>query len=244
MPLAVNLPGTEAGEARRRLPRNEDGSVTPGWVTGAAAMDVLACFGVPVLRGTEVYSAEEAGRLAEQIGGPVALKVLGRVQKKKGRGVKLDLVGAPAVKATYQAMQAGFGGAMTGALVQPMAPGAGVETMVGGMQDPTFGPLVVFGPGGGAVAVRGDHVTRLAPVTDVEAMEMVTGLRGPGLFNGSGGSPAVDLDAVTRVLHGVSRLVEALPEVAEIDCNPVLATAEGALVLDARLRLDVGPVPH
>ncbi len=238
------LPDADVNEARRRLPHLEVGGaeagLAPGWVTGAAAMDVLAAFGIPVVRTVEAHSAEEAGKWADEIGGPVALKVLGPVHKSEGGGVRLGLVGHDAVVAAYNAMSDNLGGEMTGAVLQPMVPAGGVETIVGGLQDPSFGPLVVFGLGGITVEVLGDHVTRLAPLTDADAREMVTGLRGSALLAGYRGQPAVDVDSLVQVLHRVSQLVEELPEVAELDCNPVIATPAGALVVDARLRIDPG----
>ena len=236
------VPDIDVNEARRRLPHREirgaDAGLAPGWVTGAAAMDVLAAFGIPVVRTVEAHSAAEAGKWAEEIGGPVALKVLGPVHKSEGGGVRLGVVGHDAIVAAYNAMSDKFGEEMTGALLQPMVAAGGVETIVGGIQDPSFGPLVVFGLGGITVEVLGDHMTRLAPLTDADAREMVTGLRGSALLEGYRGQPPVDVDKLVEVLHRVSRLVEEMPEVAELDCNPLIVTPEGALVVDARLRVD------
>ncbi|MGC8627407.1 MAG: GNAT family N-acetyltransferase [Acidimicrobiales bacterium] len=232
------LAGTDVNEAGRRLPRDDSGALRAGWVTGAAAMDVLAAFGVPVVRTLEAYSAAEAGKLADEMGGPVALKVLGPVHKSEGGGVRLGLQGHEEVAAAYSSMEQSFGDDMTGALLQPMVPEGGVETIVGALQDPVFGPLVVFGLGGVAVEVLGDHISRLAPLTDVDAKEMVTGLRGSKLLLGYRGRPAVDIDGLVQVLHRVSRLAEDMPEVVELDCNPVIVSPEGALVVDARLRID------
>jgi acetyl coenzyme A synthetase (ADP forming)-like protein len=241
------LPDVDVNEARRRLPHQEvhgaEAGLAQGWVTGTAAMDVLAAFGVPVVRTVEAHSAEEAGKWADEIGVPVALKVLGPVHKTEGGGVRLGLAGHDAVEEAYGSMAATFGDEMTGALLQPMVTG-GVETIVGGIQDPKFGPLVVFGLGGIAVEVLGDHVTRMAPLTDFDAMEMVTGLRGSALLTGYRGQPAVDVDSLVHVLHRVSRLVEEMPEVVELDCNPVIATPDGVLVVDARLRIDPVAAPH
>jgi acetyl coenzyme A synthetase (ADP forming)-like protein len=243
------LEGVDVNEARRRLPREGGGAagtgdaagvvepIASGWLTGAAAMGILAAFGVPVVRTVEVYSAEEAGKLAAEIGAPVALKVLGPVHKSEGGGVQLGLEGSEAVTEAYESMRQVYGDDMTGALLQPMA-SSGVETIVGALQDPVFGPLVVFGLGGIAVEVLGDHVTRLAPLTDLEAGEMVTGLKGSRLLTGYRGKPAVDVGGLVDVLHRVSRLAEDMPEVVELDCNPVIATPDGVLVVDARLRID------
>ncbi len=236
------LPDIDVNEARRRLPHQEVGGVeaglVPGWVTGAAAMDVLAAFGIPVVRTVEAHSPEEAGKRADEIGGPVALKVLGPVHKSEGGGVRLGLMGHDAVVAAYNTMSHHFGEEMTGALLQPMVPTGGAETIVGGLQDPSFGPLVVFGLGGITVEVLGDHMTRLAPLTDTDAQEMVTGLKGSALLEGYRGQAPVDVDKLADVLHRVSRLVEDMPEVTELDCNPLIVSADGALVVDARLRID------
>jgi acetyl coenzyme A synthetase (ADP forming)-like protein len=237
------LDGVDVNEARRRVPRDDSaegaGAMVPGWVSGAAAMDILAAFGVPVLRTVEAYSAEEAGKWAEDIGGPVAIKVLGPVHKSEGGGVRLGVKGRDAVVAVYEQMGQAFGAAMSGVLLQPMVPAGGTETLVGAIQDPAFGPLVVFGLGGVTVEVLGDHVSRLAPLSDVDAHEMVTGLRGSALLTGYRGNPPVDIEGLAQILHRVGRLVEDMPEVAELDCNPVIVTPEGAVVVDARIRIDV-----
>jgi acetyl coenzyme A synthetase (ADP forming)-like protein len=240
--VVPTLEGVDVNEARRRLPHDGAipgaGAIVSGWVTGAAAMDVLAAFGVPVLRTVEAYSAEEAGKWADELASPVALKVLGPVHKSEGGGVRLGLQGHDAVVAAYNDMHKSFGEAMTGVLLQPMVPAGGVETIVGAIEDPAFGPLVVFGLGGVTVEILGDHASRLAPLTDVDAREMVTGLKGSKLLSGYRGMPAVDIDGLVQVLHRVSRLVEDMPEVAELDCNPIIVTPDGAVVVDARIRID------
>jgi acyl-CoA synthetase (NDP forming) len=208
-----------------------------GWLTGAAAMDVLAAFGVPVARTVDVANADEAATWAGDFGVPVALKVQGPLHKSEGGGVRLGLVGGAAVARAYTEMEEAFGPAMTGAVVQPMVGDGGVETIVGALQDPAFGPLIVFGLGGLAVEALDDHVTRLAPLSEDDARDMLSGLRGSALLRGYRGQGAVDLDALAAILHRVSRLVEDMPEVVELDCNPVMATPTGAVVVDARIRV-------
>ncbi|HTV10334.1 MAG TPA: GNAT family N-acetyltransferase [Acidimicrobiales bacterium] len=236
------LEGVDVNEARRRLPSEPDGAhgAVPAnaWLTGSAAMDVLGAFGIPVVKTVEVFNASEAGKWAEEISGPVALKVLGPVHKSEGGGVQLGLEGSEAVSSAYRAMQDAFGDEMTGALLQPMVPPGGVEILIGAVQDPSFGPLVVFGLGGVNVEILGDHVSRLAPLTDLEAQDMVNGLKGSAILKGYRGRPGVDIDGLVDVLHRISRLAEDMPEVAELDCNPVIATPQGVLVVDARLRID------
>ena len=150
------------------------------------------------------------GQVDRDLGAPVALKVLGPVHKSEGGGVKLNLVGHDAVVAGYEDMQSRFGDDMTGGLLQPMASPDGVETIVGALQDPAFGPLVVFGLGGVSVEILKDHVTRLAPLTDTQAKEMVTGLKGQP-STGYRGKPAVDVDGLVDILHRVGRLAEDCP---------------------------------
>jgi len=119
----------------------------------------------------------------------------------------------------------------------------GVETLVGFVQDRAFGPQVLFGMGGVAVELLEDHVMRLAPLTDVDAQEMVLGLKGSPLLTGYRGSVPVDLDALIDLLLRVGLLAEDFPEIEEMDANPVIATSDGVVVVDARLRLSSEPPP-
>jgi acyl-CoA synthetase (NDP forming) len=130
---------------------------------------------------------------------------------------------------------------MTGALVQPMIRGA-VETIAGFAVDPAFGPQVLFGLGGTAVELLNDHVLRLTPLTDSDARDMVLGLRATPLLTGFRGSEPVDIDALVDLILRMGKLAEDLPELIEADCNPVMATPQGAVVVDARLRVSTRPV--
>jgi acyl-CoA synthetase (NDP forming) len=113
----------------------------------------------------------------------------------------------------------------------------GVETIVGVVQEPVFGPLVVFGLGGVATEVLGDHAARLAPLTDTDAAELIAGVRAAPLLLGHRGPPAVDTAALAGLLLRVSRLADDLPEVAELDLNPVIARPDGAHIVDVRVRI-------
>ena len=113
----------------------------------------------------------------------------------------------------------------------------GVEVLVGVVQEPVFGPLVVFGLGGVATEVLGDHAARLTPLTGADADAMIRAVRAAPLLLGHRGAPAADLAALADVLLRVSRLADDLPEVAELDLNPVMAQPGGVCAVDARIRV-------
>jgi acyl-CoA synthetase (NDP forming) len=116
----------------------------------------------------------------------------------------------------------------------------GIEVRVGVVQEPVFGPLVVFGLSGLATEVLGDRAARLTPLTDADAAEMIRGVSAAPVLLGHGGRPAVDAAALTGILLRVSRLADDLPEVAELDLDPVIARADGAQALAARIRISPG----
>jgi acyl-CoA synthetase (NDP forming) len=128
--------------------------------------------------------------------------------------------------------------AMEGVLVQPMVAG-GVEVMVGMTEDPSFGPLVAFGLGGIHVEILGDVCFRVTPLTDRDAREMVESIRGYRLLRGYRGHPPADVEAIQEILLRISRLVEEVPEVRELDLNPIFALGpgEGCQIVDARIRV-------
>jgi acyl-CoA synthetase (NDP forming) len=121
-------------------------------------------------------------------------------------------------------------------LVQPMA--RGVELLAGVVQDPVFGPLVAFGPGGVQAELIGDAGFRTAPLTDADAEELVTAGKAGRLVAGFRGAPAADASALTDLVLRLSLLGEELPEVAELDLNPVLAGPDGCTAVDARIRIE------
>ncbi|HEV8063870.1 MAG TPA: acetate--CoA ligase family protein, partial [Acidimicrobiales bacterium] len=226
--------GTDGNEARRVLLAHDD----DGWVTGASAMAALNAYGVRTLPTLEVTSAAAAGTAAIELGWPVALKAIGTgiVHKTELGGVRLGLADAAAVETAYEEMKDSVGLAMQGAVLQPMS-APGIELIAGFTQDPQFGPVVLCGLGGTAVELLGDHSVALAPVTGGEAREMLLGIRASKLLTGHRGSPAVDLDALSDLLVRLSHLADDLPEILEADCNPIVATPDGAWVVDARFRL-------
>jgi hypothetical protein len=114
---------------------------------------------------------------------------------------------------------------------------SGAELLAGVLQDPVFGPLVAFGPGGVLAELIGEASFRIAPLTDVDAEELVTNGKAGRLVAGFRGAPASDSAALIDLVHRLGRLGDELPAVAELDLNPVLGLAEGCVAVDARIRV-------
>jgi acetyl coenzyme A synthetase (ADP forming)-like protein len=212
-----------------------------GWLDAGTASSLLAAYGVPVVGTRVVRTPDEAASAAAELGFPVALKAAAPdlVHKSDIGGVELDLGTEAAVHDAFTAMRASLGARMGDAIVQPMA-GDGVELIAGVTHDPTFGPLVLFGAGGITAELVRDTALRLVPMTDVDAHDLVRSLRTSPLLFGYRGRPAVDVDALEQVVLRIGQLAEEIPEVAELDCNPIVASASGVLVLDVKCRL----LPH
>jgi acyl-CoA synthetase (NDP forming) len=121
-------------------------------------------------------------------------------------------------------------------LVQPMVEGS-AELLAGVVQDPVFGPLVAFGPGGVLAELIGEAGFRIAPLTDHDAEELVLGGKSGRLVRGFRGAPPADAGALIDLVHRLARLGEDLPAVAELDLNPVVAQPDGCVVVDARVRV-------
>jgi acyl-CoA synthetase (NDP forming) len=130
--------------------------------------------------------------------------------------------------------------------VQPMAPD-GVELIVGVVHDHSFGPVLACGAGGTSTQLINDVAVRITPVTDLDVHEMVRSLRTFPLLDGFRGAPRCDVGAVEDVLLRVGAMVESHPEIVELDCNPVIVGPNGALIVDARVRVAISdpapPVP-
>jgi len=218
------------------------GSHGDGWLDPDQVAQLLRCYGIPLVEWRLAATPEEAGRVFTSLGGPVALKAYGRdlLHKTEAGAVVLGLREADAVQSAARDMKARLelaGLRPGGFIVQPMA-AAGVEMIVGVVQDPLFGPVVACGAGGTAVELVKDVRVRLAPVTGSEADGMIHGLATFPLLQGYRGSPVADVAALRDLLLRVSAIAEDLPEVAELDLNPVLVGPEGARAVDARLRVE------
>jgi acyl-CoA synthetase (NDP forming) len=129
-----------------------------------------------------------------------------------------------------------------GAAAAGTGPG-GVELIVGVVHDSHFGPVIACGAGGPAAELLGDVAVRITPLTDVDAREMPRSLRTFPLLDGYRGAEPCDVAAVEQVLLRISAMVENHPEVVELDCNPLIASPDGAVIVDARVRLESAPAP-
>jgi acyl-CoA synthetase (NDP forming) len=176
------------------------------------------------------------------------LKALARglVHKTEAGGVRLSLSGAESVRAAAREIEAAVrasGHRLEGFVVQPMTQ-AGVELLIGVVHDESFGPVIACAAGGTSVELVRDVAVRITPLTDLDAGEMLRRLRTFPLLEGYRGAPACDISAVEDVLLRISALVDAHPEIAELDANPVVAQTDGAVIVDARIRVSpVSPTP-
>jgi acetate---CoA ligase (ADP-forming) len=225
-------------ERARAIVSERVGSTDGVWLDGDVAQSLCDCFGLPTVRTMQVATASDAVHAAQELGCPVALKVGSGaiVHKTDVGGVHLNLASEAAVRDAFTAMQERLGDGMGGAIVQPMV-GAGVETIVGVTRDPLFGSLVVFGMGGTAAELVRDTALRILPITDLDAREMVRSLRTSPLLFGYRGSRPADVQALEQLLLRVGRLADELPEVAEMDCNPVIVLPDAVTIVDVKIRL-------
>jgi acetyl coenzyme A synthetase (ADP forming)-like protein len=200
------------------------------WLRPDEARKLLQAYALPVVAERTTDTSAEAVTAAEELGYPVVLKTgAAGVHKTETGGVALDLRDEDAVREAAKRIGPPF-------IVQPLVRG-GVELLVGAVEDPVFGPLVALGPGGTLAELIGDAGFRLAPLTDVDAEELVHGGKVGRLIGGFRGSPPADAQAVADVLLRVARLADDFPELAELDLNPVIAGPDGCVIVDARVRV-------
>lgn len=200
------------------------------WLTPAETRTLLQSYGVPVVEELAAATIDEAVAAAGELGYPVVLKTgLSGVHKTERGGVALDLRDEQAVREAAERIGPPF-------ILQPLVRG-GAELLVGAVEDPVFGPLVALGPGGTLAELIGDAGFRLAPLTDVDAEELVRSGKVGRLLAGFRGAPAADAAAVSDLVLRIGRLADDLPELAELDLNPVIAGPDGCVVVDARVRV-------
>jgi acyl-CoA synthetase (NDP forming) len=204
---------------------------------------LLAAYRIPCVAARLARSADEAAASAEAIGFPVALKIVSPdiTHKTEVGGVALDLGSRAAVQRAAGAMLGRVAAtrptaAIHGVLVQAMA-APGKEVLLGGVRDPQFGPLVMVGLGGIYVEVFADTAARLAPVAEAEALAMLDELKTASLLRGARGEAPVDLRTLAGIITRFAQLLVDLPELVEVEINPLMVGSGGALAVDARARL-------
>jgi acyl-CoA synthetase (NDP forming) len=224
-PAGIDLAGARALLA---------GASASRWLDPRETRALLELYGLPLVAQREAGGPDEAVAAAEELGYPVVVKTAEPgAHKTETHGIALDLAGPEDVRAASERI----GGPV---VVQEMIRGGSAELLAGLVQDPVFGPLVAFGPGGVLAELIGEAEVRLAPLTDVDVEELASGGKAGTLVRGYRGAAPVDREALDDLLVRLSALADDLPEVAELDLNPVIGLADRVVVVDARVRV----APH
>ncbi|HWO94288.1 MAG TPA: acetate--CoA ligase family protein [Dehalococcoidia bacterium] len=210
-------------------------------LTEVEAKELLSSAGIAVAATRLATSAADASKIAEQLGFPVVIKIVSPdiAHKSDIGGVRLNLNSPADVAAAYEAMMADVAkvapsAKILGAAVQHMEP-AGTEVIMGMTKDPQFGPVLMFGLGGIFVEVLQDVAFRIVPLERRDARQMIREIKGYAVLEGVRGQDPSDIEALEDMLLKLSAFVEARPEIAELDLNPVFAYKKGALAVDARI---------
>jgi acetyltransferase len=203
---------------------------------------ILTAYHIPVIAGNVAHTPAEAMKIADDLGYPVALKIISPdiLHKSDAGGILLNLNNAAAVAAAYQGLLKNIktthpSARLEGILVETMAP-AGTEVIVGMRRDPQFGPLMMFGLGGIYVELLTDVSFRVAPLSREEALAMVGETKAGQLLAGQRGQQPADINAVADCIVHLSQLALDFPQIQEVEVNPllVLPQGQGAIALDGR----------
>jgi len=237
----VTPPGIDPGAGRAVADEVLAGQPGGGWASAGAAAQLLAAYGIPAARSRLVRTPAQAAAAQAELAGPVAVKIAAAIHKSDVGGVALGITTPQAAAGAVTAIrarlsEAGLAGQAAEFLVQEQIRD-GVEMIVGVTHDPAFGPLVLAGLGGTTVEVLGDVAVRITPLSNTDVDEMLRSLRSYRLLTGYRQSPPLDVAAFAELLHRVSAMVEDLPEIAELDLNPVFVRQHGTVVADVRVRL-------
>jgi acetyl coenzyme A synthetase (ADP forming)-like protein len=243
----VRFDDMDLGAARAvvQTARHRAGPGETVWLTPEEAAALLAAAGIPMVPTLDAETAGEAAMAATKLGFPVAVKLMSKTLTHKSDvgGVALDLETEADVRRAFADIgrkldDKGLRDQMSGVTVQPMVP-EGVEAIIGMTHDPSFGPLLMFGLGGVYVELLRDVTFRVYPVTDRDVSEMVRTVRGYKLLEGWRGAPAADIPALEQAILRISQLVGELPELVELDLNPLKVlprrSQRGVMAVDARI---------
>ena len=226
--ITPKLPGIDRAGAQETV-ESALADAEETWLAAHEAERLLEAYGIPLARGIVARTPSEAAEAASTIGGPVAVKsAIAGAHKSETGGVVLDLREPDAVRTAA----ARIGGDV---LVQPMLEGE--ELIAGIVQDASFGPLVAFGIGGVMAELLGATSIAIAPLTDIDAAELLTAGPVGRMVRGFRGRPPLDAAALIDLLHRLSALAVDLPEIVELDLNPVLAASTGCVAVDQRIHI-------
>ncbi len=226
--------------------RQRTGMLQLGEVKGK---DILGAYGFRVMEGALAGSAEEAVEIAERIGYPVAMKIVSPniVHKSDLGGVMLNVASGEAVSDSYELMMLKIGkrapeALIEGVYVEQMAR-KGLEIIIGMTRDPQFGPMLMFGLGGIFVEVMKDVTFHLAPITEIEAIQMLKATKSYGMLEGKRGQKGVDIAAIASGLQRISQLTTDFPQILELDINPFIVGDSGTEPVVADARMTLAPWP-
>jgi acetate---CoA ligase (ADP-forming) len=241
------LKSRAAGELQSDLALNRDAAAKVveryagknAYMTQVDAFELLSCYGIGVPRRAAIGGKDDLAKAAETVGFPCVLKVdsASVVHKSEAGGVVLNIADARGLGAAFEEMRGKFGAEASFVLLEQKP--AGREVIIGATEAPGLGSLVMFGLGGVFVEVMKDVVFSVAPLTDLEADEMISGIRASAVLEGVRGQAGVDQGAIRDLLVRVSRLVADFPNLVEMDLNPVLAYPAGQApaAVDVRIRV-------
>ncbi len=233
--------GIDARRARALIDAARRDRPEGGWLGAAVTLELLDAYGITAVRSRIVRTAQEASDVQGEWGVPVVVKVAAAIHKSDVGGVALGIESPAAAGAALRTirealLRSGADESATEFLVQEQVDD-GVEMIVGVNHDPVFGPVVMAGWGGTLVEIVADVAVRLMPLSDLDAEEMIRSLRSYPLLTGYRNSPPLDVAAFADLLLRVSAMVEDLPEIVELDCNPVFVRQRGVAVVDVRVRV-------
>jgi acetate---CoA ligase (ADP-forming) len=216
------------------------------YTLGLESFDILKAYGIPTVGTAITKTLEDTVKAAEEIGYPLVMKIVSPQISHKSDvgGIKLNLSNADDVKAAYEDMMENIpkkepNATLEGVQLQKMLAG-GKEVIIGMVQDPTFGPMMMFGLGGIYVEILKDVKFAIAPVNEEEAREMIAGIKTHELLEGTRGDKPMDTEAIADIILRISQLVTDFPEINEFEINPLMVFEEGALAVDMRLMLKEG----
>ncbi len=198
-------------------------------IAGQDAMDILAAYDIPTAKSVAIADESAISAAISQVGLPCVLKLDDDqlLHKSDTGGVIVDLRSEAEVRDAFQTMKNRFAENFSGVILQEMIRG-GVETVMGMTYDPAFGPLMMFGLGGIYVEIMKDVAFKIHPITDLDAREMISSIKGYPLLRGFRGSRPVDIDILTDVLLRLNQLVSDFPQLGSFDINPFIASADAA----------------